>query len=261
MRPLDELPAAIARDLVGVAFDVDDTLTTHGTLHPEAYAALWRLRLAGLRLVSVTGRPLGWTEVMASMWPVDLAVGENGAGWHARRDGAVRHGFFEDAEARVRQRAILERVRAAVNERLPRVKLAGDQGGRRCDLAFDVGERERLGAETVAQLVAVIEEHGGRALVSSVHAHVLLGEWDKARGVERAAREMLDAPIDRARWMFVGDSGNDAAAFELFEHTVGVANVRAHLDRLPCPPRFVTRAERGEGFVELADFLVGARRG
>jgi hypothetical protein len=56
--------------------------------------------------------------------------------------------------------------------------------------------------------------------------------------------------------VFVGDSGNDAEAFAYFPKSVGVANVRAHLDRLPTPPRYVTDAERGEGFAELARRLM-----
>lgn len=261
MRPLDELPTEVARGLQGVAFDVDDTLTTHGVLHPEAFEALWALRRAGLRLVAVTGRPLGWTEVMAAMWPIDIAVGENGAGWQARRGGTIVHGFFDDAVTRGAQRALIERVRASVEAALPHVKLASDQGGRRCDLAFDVGEGERLDAASLEALIAILEGAGARALVSSVHAHVIAGDWDKARGVERAVRDVLGMELHRDRWLFVGDSGNDAAAFGWFEHTVGVANVRDHLHRLPRPPRFVTRAERGAGFAELASTISGARRG
>lgn len=261
MRPLDELPASAAATLSGVVFDVDDTLTTHGRLHPEAFDALWALHRAGLSLVAVTGRPLGWTEVMAAVWPIDLAVGENGAGWHARRGGAIAHGYYDDAPTRARQRALLDRVRRAVGEALPHVTLASDQGGRRCDLAFDVGEGARLEVDEVAAICRAIEAEGARALVSSVHAHVIAGDWDKARGVERALSDALGLELARDRWLFVGDSGNDAAAFAAFELTVGVANVREHLHRLPVPPRYVTRHERGAGFAELARHLVRARHG
>ena len=260
MQPLSELPASVAGALEGVVFDVDDTLTTHGRLHADAFEALWALHRAGLKLVAVTGRPLGWADAMASTWPIDLAVGENGAGWVHRDGRALAFGFFDDAAARGRQAALLERVREAVARELPHVKTASDQPGRRCDLAFDVSEAVALPADDVARLVALIEEHGARALVSSVHAHVIPGAWDKAKGVARAIPEALDVPLDRQRWLFVGDSGNDAAAFDFFELTVGVANVREHLARLSTAPRWVTRAARGEGFAELSAHLLEGRR-
>lgn len=257
MRPLHELDAS---DVIGVVFDVDDTLTTHGLLHTEALDALWALHRAGLSLAAVTGRPLGWADVMAMTWPIDLAIGENGAGWCWRREGALAHGYFDDEATRAQQKALLRDVERAVRQGIPEVRIASDQPGRRCDLAFDVGEGVRLAPGTIAELVSIIEASGARALVSSVHAHVIAGAWDKAEGAARAVHSALGAPLDRRRWIFVGDSGNDAAAFAWFEQTVGVANVREHLTRLPVAPRFVTSAERGAGFAELARHILDARR-
>jgi hypothetical protein len=37
-----------------------------------------------------------------------------------------------------------------------------------------------------------------------------------------------------------------------------MANIRAFLDRIATPPAYVTTAEAGAGFVELADFLLAA---
>lgn len=259
MRPLRELDAASIGDLTGIVFDVDDTLTTHGRLLPEAFEALWALHRGGLALAAVTGRPLGWADVMAMTWPIDVAVGENGAGWCLRRGGALAHGWFEDEGTRARHAALLAEVEAEVREVMPHVRVASDQPGRRCDLAFDVGEASRLEPSEIARLVSIIEARGARAVVSSVHAHVIAGGWDKARGAARAAEEALGAPLDRRRWIFVGDSGNDADAFAWFERTVGVANVREHLARLPVPPRFVTERERGAGFAELAAHVLSAR--
>jgi hypothetical protein len=147
---------------------------------------------------------------------------------------------------------------------MPAVKLAIDQRARRCDLAFDVGEREHLPHEAVEALVALVEALGARCPVSTVHAHVNPGGWDKATGVVRGAAEALSLDLDdvetRSRWVFVGDSGNDAAAFAFFPLTVGVANVRDHLHRLPTPPAWVTAADRGHGFAELAAAILEARR-
>jgi len=258
MRPLREAQLA---GVHGLAFDVDDTLTTGGRLTAPAYDALCRLAEAGLELVAVTGRPLGWTDGFAASWPIRVAVGENGAGWAWRDGHALRVGYADEEDERRAQRERLDGIRAAVREQMPDVIESADSGARRCDVAFDVGESRQLPPDRVDALVRLIEARGARATVSSVHAHAVPGRWNKATGIVRALTEVAGAPPELARWVFVGDSGNDAAAFAAFERSVGVANVSAHLERLPCPPRFVTERARGEGFVELAEALLEARRG
>jgi len=73
------MPDSSRRAIVGVLTDIDDTLTTEGKLTWQAYAALARLKAAGKIVVPVTGRPAGWCDHIARMWPVDAVVGENGA--------------------------------------------------------------------------------------------------------------------------------------------------------------------------------------
>ncbi|MBK6580927.1 MAG: hypothetical protein IPG17_33200 [Sandaracinaceae bacterium] len=53
-------------------------------------------------------------------------------------------GFFDDAETRAQQALLLQRVERAVKQQMPHVVKANDQGGRLCDLAFDVGEEAHL---------------------------------------------------------------------------------------------------------------------
>src|SRR5260221_14727655 len=100
LHPIDELESAQARQLLGIVFDVDDTLTRAGRLEAEAYAALWALRRAGLLLMAVTGRPLGFAELMARQWPIDLAGGENGAGYVRVSGHALETGFYAAAAQR-----------------------------------------------------------------------------------------------------------------------------------------------------------------
>ena len=89
LRPLVEMPRATRLAIRGVLTDIDDTLTTHGRLTAQAYAALERLRAAGRRVIPITGRPAGWCDHIARMWPVDAVVGENGA-FYMRYDAASR---------------------------------------------------------------------------------------------------------------------------------------------------------------------------
>ena len=61
-----------------------------GRITAEAYAAMERLRAAGLLLIPITGRPAGWCDHIARMWPVDAVVGENGALYMRHDDGRAQ---------------------------------------------------------------------------------------------------------------------------------------------------------------------------
>jgi HAD superfamily hydrolase (TIGR01484 family) len=245
----------------GVVFDIDDTVTRNGVLEPDAYAAMHRLAGARFELVAVTGRPLGWTDVIARLWPVRVAVGENGAGWTWVDEAGTHEGYFCAESERASQAKLLDTIRREAAVAMPHVRTTNDHRHRRCDLAFDVGESVALPRADIDALTALIERLGARSSVSTVHAHAAPGSWDKAEGVARALREVLGIDLDSEleHWVFVGDSGNDAAAFARFPKSVGVANVRAHLDRLPIPPRYVTDGDRGRGFAELAALLADHR--
>lgn len=254
MRPLDEI---LRRPRV-LLFDVDDTVTTEGRVEPAAIDALERARGAGMHTVAVTGRPLGWAEVFAWTWPVDLAIGENGAGWMWRDGRRFVARYFEDEPTRHVQRARLEAIVREMMETVPTLSFAGDQALRRCDVAWDVGETRHASEDEVSRATALIRAAGMRAPRSSVHLHAVPGEWDKASGAVRALADRFGmSAAEAARGCaFVGDSGNDAEAFAFFETSVGVANVREHLPRLPTPPRFVTPSPRGRGFAELVTRLL-----
>jgi len=263
VQPLDRIFAADARSLVGLCFDVDDTVTTHGTLDPDAYRSLFALRESGLRLIAATGRPLGFAEIIARTWPVDAAVGENGAGFIARVGKLMRTAYWDPVELRVSQQVALRALRARVERELPHVSVSSDGWARRCDLAFDIGEHVELPPHEVEQLVSILGADGARVSVSSIHAHAQLGTHDKARGIELAAAELwgMAAAEVRERFFFVGDSGNDAAGFSAFALSAGVANVARHLHRLPVAPKFVASREFGAGFAEIAARIVALRGG
>jgi hypothetical protein len=263
MRPLASLPEAARAGVRGVLADIDDTLTTDGRLTAEAYAALARLHDAGFVVVPITGRPAGWCDHIARMWPVSGVVGENGALW-MRHDAAthrlVRRFVATDAE-RAAQRARLEGVGARILAAVPGTALASDQRYREADLAIDYCEDvPPLPRGAVDRIVAIMEAEGMTAKVSSIHVNGWFGAYDKLDTTRRFLAEALaiDLDAERDRFVFVGDSGNDAPMFAFFPLSVGVANVRAFLDRLATPPAFVTERASGAGFVEVADRLLRA---
>jgi hypothetical protein len=257
MLPLSTLSAEEARGLRGVLFDLDDTLLDAGALGEAAYSALFRLRESGLTLIGVTGRPVGWAEVLLRQWPVAALVAENGAIACVRRGEAIVRIDALDAEERQRRRertlALVARIRAEI----PGLEPADDVAARACDFTFDIGERHRPSRELVARAAALVRRAGGASVLSSVHLHVGFDRDDKASGALRVLRTLgEDATQALSRWAAIGDSDNDAPLWACFHTSIGVANWRG---RPSVPPRFVTRRARGAGFAEAAE-LIGQRR-
>ena len=62
-------------------------------------------------------------------------------------------------------------------------------------------------------------------------------------------------------WLYVGDSTNDQLMFERIPLSIAVANIARFLPRLEVLPAYITRAERGAGFAEVANALLAARGG
>lgn len=269
MMPLSALSAGEVQPLRGVVFDLDDTLLDHGALTEVAYSALFRLREAGLRLIACTGRPAGWGEVIQRQWPVDATVVENGAlclvstapvEGGARRVIALDH---LDGAARQAKRASLLGLAAALAARFPETALADDNTARVTDVTLDIGEHRRVPAPVVDAMRRIAAAQGVRTVASSVHLHLTHEAEDKASGTIALLCGHFgeDATAARARYAFVGDSGNDAAPFAAFLVTIGVSNVRSYVRSLSVPPRFVAASPMGLGFAEIAARLIELRPG
>ena len=264
MRPLTEFTPADRRAIRGVFADIDDTLTTDGRLTGEAYTAMERLRRAGLLVVPITGRPAGWCDHIARMWPVDGVVGENGA-FYFRYDPAermMRRRFIDDAPTRAAHHARLIAIAAAIVQAVPGCAIAADQRYRETDLAIDYCEDvPRLPETSVERIVALMAQHGLTAKVSSIHVNGWFGNYDKLTTTRlfMHERHRIDLAAERAAYVFVGDSPNDCPMFAHFPHAVGVANIRDFEDRLAHTPAYVTSARGGAGFSQVANCLLAAR--
>ena len=259
MRPLASLEA---RGVAALLFDIDDTLTTEGKLTAQAYAALERLSAAGLRVVPVTGRPAGWCDHIARMWPVDAVVGENGAFYFAYAGGRLLKRYHDDAGTRAHNSARLLEIGESILRKVPGAALAADQPYRETDLAIDY--REDVAALPLAaaqRIAALMSEAGLTAKVSSIHVNGWFGRYDKLTMSRRLFAELfsLDLAAGGGQVVFVGDSPNDAPMFAYFENSVGVANVRQFEALIADKPKYVTRAAAGAGFAELAEHLLRCR--
>jgi HAD superfamily hydrolase (TIGR01484 family) len=244
-----------------VLVDIDDTITTAGKLTAPAYAALERLQRAGMRVVPVTGRPAGWCDHIARMWPVDAVVGENGAFYFFYSGNRLHKRFQDGAASRAEKRSRLDAIAAEILAAAPGCALASDQSYRETDLAIDYCEDvPPLPLEAAQRIAALMRQRGLTAKVSSIHVNGWFGEYDKLATSRQLFAERFGLDLDAANSevVFAGDSPNDAPMFAFFQKSVGVANVCKFENFLSEKPKYVTRAASGAGFSELVDHLVGS---
>jgi len=266
MKPLSELPVAQMQRIMGVFTDVDDTFTTNGRVTSEALAALEALLERGIRVVPVTGGPAGWCDHMARAWGVDAVIGEGGAFYFHLNpsSGKLVKRFWYDDEARIEKRQLLKAARDSVLAEFPGVTLSSDQPYRELDLAIELKNARgtQLPDPVRDEIMAVVKRRGMTAKMSSIHINAYFGEYDKLEMAKLLTKELWgqDLAVARDEWMFIGDSTNDAAMFDFFPVSVGVANVRHVLDRLDTPPKYVTQAEGGAGFAEAVRALLKAQQ-
>lgn len=239
--------------------DIDDTLTSHGKLHGEAYQALWDLHQSGIKIIPVTGRPAGWCELIVRLWPVDAVIGENGGFYFCFKGQQLFRSFFNSKEDREKNQKKLLSIQNEVLKEVPGAALASDQFTRLMDLAIDFCEDvPPLSQSDIKQIVDIFEKHGAIAKVSSIHVNGWFGDYSKISMIKQYCQDELGAPFEKIKEnaVFAGDSPNDEPAFKSFKYSVGVANIKRFLSELSHPPKWVTSKEGGEGFVELAQLLI-----
>ncbi len=264
MKPLSQLPVEKARSIRLVLTDIDDTITTEGMLTAKAYAALESLHRGGFLVVPVTGRPAGWCDHIARMWPVDAVVGENGAFYfrYDRDKKKMHQHFWADPEEFRRSRAKLREIEREVLASVPGSALASDQPYRLADLAVDFCEDvPALPESDIDRIVAIFERAGAQAKVSSIHVNGWFGDYNKLSMAKTLLADAFGLDWEQAKdaVIYAGDSPNDEPMFEAFLLSVGVANIRAFAHRLRNRPAYITQGHSGEGFAELAELLLAAR--
>lgn len=252
----------VAPSIHGVLCDIDDTLTLHGRLPADAYQALWDLHDAGFKVIPVTGRPAGWVDQIARLWPVHGVVGENGGLWFWHDGERLQRRFLQPERERTTNRARLDRVREQVLRAVPGCAVASDQPYRELDLAIDFCEDvEPLEPAAIDAIVQAFTDAGATAKVSSIHVNGWFGSFDKLEGVRHLVTALFGTDLDTEleRWVYVGDSPNDEPMFAHFPYSVGVANVRPFLPRMNAHPRWVMEDEGGTGFAACARILLASR--
>jgi hypothetical protein len=262
VKPIQDMPGQEIARIRGGLFDIDDTFTLHGRIIPEAFSALWDLHDRGCILVPITGRPAGWCDHMARMWPVNAVVGENGAFYYcySEEEGRLLRRYVFAPEQALQQRHALDRIREEVLERVPRARIAADQPFRLFDLAVDFAEDvPPLSREEIQEICGIFASHHASCRVSSIHVNGWFGDYNKLLMARLFLQERLGLAWEDAceSFVFIGDSPNDEPMFEAFPLSVGVANVAGFIPMMKHQPAYITKNAGGAGFAEVARIILG----
>lgn len=256
LQPIETISTDTAGALRGIFFDIDDTFTIHGKIPAAAFQSLWAIKESGLKAVPITGRPAGWCDHIARMWPVDGVVGENGAFyfWYDEKARRLRKRFLDPEKIRAAKRRRLLAVREEVLASVPGAGIASDQLYRETDLAIDYCEDvPPLDRDAVQNICRIFRKHGAECKVSSIHVNGWFGRYDKLQMTKMFVGERWSLDLDsvKSHFFFCGDSPNDEPMFAYFPYSAGVGNVRLFVDRMQHGPAFVAHKEGGEGFAEI----------
>lgn len=246
------------REIQVVLTDIDGTLTDHGRLPSTSYSSLCRLSSRGFHVIPVTGRPAGWCEMIARLWPVHGVVGENGA-FYFRYDKKMRRYFSRSPKERSEDQSKLAQIQKQVLSEVPGAAVASDQFSRLYDLAIDFCEDvPPLQQKQIQQIVDIFHQHGATAKVSNIHVNGWYGQHDKVSTCKLyLAKEFGFSEADMKKYcVFIGDSPNDEPMFGFFPHSFAVANINEFMGSLKQKPTYVSNLSEAEGFTQIAEHLL-----
>jgi HAD superfamily hydrolase (TIGR01484 family) len=262
--PIHDIGLQFCQNLAYFFTDIDDTLTEKGLLPSSSLAAIEGLTGAGIAVIPVTGRPAGWCDHIARMWPVHAVIGENGAFYfsYQRTQRIMRRVFSQECAEREGAGKKLEALTARLLKKFPGVGLASDQPFRMTDAAFDLCEdREPLAKDKIDSLCVFLTEQGAHYKISSIHLNVWYGDYDKKtclfQFLDDIAETTSNPILDKC--LFIGDSPNDEPLFAALPVTVAVANIQAYLNDLTHYPAYITKKPSAKGFSEAVNLILEKR--
>jgi hypothetical protein len=261
MKPIEKIPETIKNTIRYVLADIDDTLTLDGRLPAVVFAAMEGLKKAGICMIPITGRPAGWCDHIARMWPVDGVVGENGAFYFCYdiQQRKMRRRYFKTEQQRAADHKKLENIKREILDKIPGCRVSADQHYREADLAIDYCEDVTpLSMKDIDRIVELFEKAGARAKISSIHVNGWFGEYDKLTMTRLLFAEVFEEDLAAVKKdvIFIGDSPNDVQMFQFFPQSVGVANILRFEEKISHKPAWVTRQQGGYGFAEMVDLIL-----
>jgi HAD superfamily hydrolase (TIGR01484 family) len=261
MKSFQHFPQKFRSKIRFVLTDIDDTLTLSGRLPAAVFTSMERLQHNSIHVIPITGRPAGWCDHIARMWPVDGVVGENGA-FYFRYDEdrkKMDRQYFISEKQRQKDRQKLNKLKQEILQEVPGSQISADQVYREADLAIDFCEDvPPLSQEAIDKIVALFTRAGAQSKVSSIHVNGWFGTYDKLTMTQILFDDVFDLSLDRHKnqVIYIGDSPNDCPMFAFFPHSVGVANILDFKGRLESEPAWITEKPGGFGFAEMTDILL-----
>jgi HAD superfamily hydrolase (TIGR01484 family) len=261
MKSFDKFSKSGRSKIRFVLTDIDDTLTNQGRLPAAVFIAMEALQNHGIGVIPITGRPAGWCDHIARMWPIDAIVGENGAFYFRYDDNRkkMHRRYMIPEKQRRENRSKLEQLKKHILQKVPGAQISADQVYREADLAIDFCEDvPPLPQVAIDKIVYLFEQAGAQAKVSSIHVNGWFGTYDKLTMTRRLLDDVFNLSMDQAKdqVLYIGDSPNDCPMFAFFPHSVGVANILDFTGRLDVEPAWVTAKSGGFGFAEMVEILL-----
>jgi HAD superfamily hydrolase (TIGR01484 family) len=261
MKPFAQFPRNYKKNIRYVLTDIDDTLSIKGRIPSASFTAMEQLQESGILVILITGRPAGWCDHMARMWPVDGLVGENGA-FYFRYDESNKkmiRRYYKTEKQRSNDQKKLEKIKQEILQKVPGCRVSADQAYREADLAIDFCEDvPSIPMEDVEKIVRCFKRAGAQAKISSIHVNGWFGDYDKLTMTHLFFKEVFRSDLDKIKEqvIFTGDSPNDVPMFDYFPHSVGVANIVRFKKTIDHKPAWVTENEGGYGFAEMVKTLL-----
>jgi len=261
MKPFAQFPRNYKKNIRYVLTDIDDTLSIKGRIPSASFTAMEQLQESDILVILITGRPAGWCDHMARMWPVDGLVGENGA-FYFRYDESNKkmiRRYYKTEKQRSNDRKKLEKIKQEILQKVPGCRVSADQAYREADLAIDFCEDvPSIPMEDVEKIVRCFKRAGAQAKISSIHVNGWFGDYDKLTMTHLFFKEVFRSDLDKIKEhvVFTGDSPNDVPMFDYFPHSVGVANIVRFKKTIDHKPAWVTENEGGYGFAEMVKTLL-----
>lgn len=253
--PLTEL-AITAPEIRLLASDVDGTLTQAEKFTPRLLAAMLQLQQAGIPLILVTGRSMGWVDALRHYLPIAGAIAENGGVYFPRTGPAQILSPIPDSKQHRQQ---LLTVFTALQQEFPELQTSADNRFRLTDWTFDLNQ---LSEPILQAITARLQDWGWSFTYSTVQCHIKPAGQDKAIALWQVIHQHYPQ-LQQQQVMTIGDSPNDQSLFDpqYFSRSVGVANLLVYRDRLLHLPKYLTHKSEGEGFCELVDYLSAITKG
>jgi HAD superfamily hydrolase (TIGR01484 family) len=239
--------------------DIDDTMTTDGHLPACAYESLWKLHNSGIQVIPITGRPAGWCEMIARLWPVAGVIGENGGFYFRYSKQKMHRWFFADKKTTEENQIKLKKIETEILSKVSGSAVSSDQFCRLMDLAIDFCEDvPALQKTDIQKIVQIFDSHGATAKVSSIHVNGWFGNYNKVSTILQFLKNEFQISESEALTIcaFVGDSPNDEPMFEKFPLSFGVANIQKFSSDMKFKPTYVADLTGGEGFSQIVEKIL-----